>query len=129
METVEVERQQGPKPAGRMYVKGVFAGFRRAQRNQREHTALLKLDGVHNKEAAKWYVGKRALYVYKAHNKTKIAGKAPSRVRVIWGKVTRVHGNAGTVRAKFHHNLPPKAMGNRIRVVSCLDCVLFHAGV
>uniref|UniRef100_F1LH45 Large ribosomal subunit protein eL33 n=1 Tax=Ascaris suum TaxID=6253 RepID=F1LH45_ASCSU len=74
-----------------MYVKGVFAGFKRAQRNQREHTALIKLEGVHNKEAAQWwYVGKKALYVYKAHNKKKIPGKAPSRVRVIWGKISPV---------------------------------------
>uniref|UniRef100_A0A1I7VDV5 Large ribosomal subunit protein eL33 n=1 Tax=Loa loa TaxID=7209 RepID=A0A1I7VDV5_LOALO len=110
-------RQQGPKSAGRLYVKAVFAGYKRSQRNQHEHTSLLKLDGVYNKQGAQWYVGKRVLYVYKAHKKTKVRGKVPSRVRAIWGRITRVHGNTGTVRAKFCRNLPPQAMGKRVRVM------------
>ncbi|KAI1727868.1 ribosomal protein l35Ae domain-containing protein [Ditylenchus destructor] len=111
------ERRAGPKPAGRLYVKAVFTGYKRGQRNQHENTALLTLGGVYNKEDAKWYVGKRAVYVYKAHKKIARKGGEKTRVRTIWGRITRVHGNSGSVRAKFHHNLPPKAIGKRVRVM------------
>lgn len=64
-------RQYSPNP--RLYVKAVFTGYKRSQRNQHEHTALLKVDGVHNKNDAQWYVGKRVLYVYKAQRKMKVS--------------------------------------------------------
>ena len=40
------------------------------------------------KEDARWYIGKRCAYVYKAKNKTPVPGSdAKSQMRVIWGKV------------------------------------------
>ncbi|KAF8361554.1 rpl-33 [Pristionchus pacificus] len=112
-----VARKNDPALNGRLYVKAVFSGFTRGQRNQNETSSILKLDNVYNKNDAQWYVGKRVVYVYKAHNKKNVAGAAPSRVRCIWGRVTRSHGNTGAVRAKFHKNLPATALGQRIRVM------------
>ncbi|KAF2253666.1 ribosomal protein L35Ae [Trematosphaeria pertusa] len=101
-----------PEKSHRLYVKGKHISYQRGKRNTTPGTSLLKLEGVDNTEAANWYCGKRVAYVYRAHRSVR-----GSKIRVIWGKITRPHGNSGVVRAKFRSNLPPKSFGASVRVM------------
>merc|ERR1719293_188569 len=96
----------------RLYAKGVILGFKRSKSNVYPTCTLVKIEGVHTKEDARWYFGKKIAYVYKGKREIK-----NSKFRVMWGKVRRAHGNSGVVRTKWNKNIPPKAFGAPIRVM------------
>lgn len=97
-------------------------GYRRGKTTQHEGQAIVKVDGLKSRKDTSFYVGKRICYVYsgKAKKTTKPieeGAKPLSKTRCIWGKVIASHGNSGALRAKFKTNLPPKAIGGKLRVV------------
>ncbi|KAK4548527.1 60S ribosomal protein L33B [Oleoguttula mirabilis] len=96
----------------RLYVKGKHLSYQRGKRNTNPGTSLIKIEGVDDPKAASFYLGKRIAYVYRG--KREIRG---TKIRVVWGKVTRSHGNSGVVRAQFRHNLPPKSFGAMVRIM------------
>eukprot|EP00727_Mastigamoeba_balamuthi_P011598 m51a1_g7060 putative 60S ribosomal protein L33e (109) ;mRNA; f:170979-171435 len=98
----------------RLHVKAVIMGFQRAQRRQYPNQSILRLEGVNTAKDALFYMGKRVAYVYQGKKKNPKTG---SRTRVIWGRIARTHGNNGSVRAKFAHNLPPVAISRIARVM------------
>ncbi|CDR96441.1 60S ribosomal protein L35a, putative [Babesia bigemina] len=95
----------------RLYTRAIFMGYKRSRVNQDQKCSLLKLEGVKTRDETAFYVGKKVAYVYKSKNL-----KNGTRFRAIWGKIRRAHGNGGTVRASFRKNLPPCAMGSKVRV-------------
>ncbi len=96
----------------RLYVKGVFTGFKRGKTVQHEKTALLRIKGVNQRKDASYYFGKKVAYIWKGK-----AVRNNTKYRVSWGVVTSAHGNNGQVRARFVKNLTPRAMGAQVRVM------------
>jgi len=102
----------------RLYAKGAVVGFKAAKRNQNSNLSLIKIEGVNDTPSVDYYLGKRVAYVYKAEKSKKTAtGKKTTKERVIWGRVVKPHGNSGVAKARFRNNLPPKALGGRVRVM------------
>ncbi|PLN82328.1 60S ribosomal protein L35Ae [Aspergillus taichungensis] len=107
--------EQGHRRQGinaNLFSRGRHLSYQRSKRQVNPNTSLIKIDGVDNTDAANFYLGKKVAFVYRA--KREVRG---SNIRVIWGKVTRSHGNSGVVRAQFRHNLPPKSFGASVRVM------------
>ncbi|KAJ1327605.1 large subunit ribosomal protein L35Ae [Microdochium nivale] len=102
-----------PTEAGhRLYVKGRHLSYQRSKHVTNPKMSLVKIEGVDDINAANFYLGKRVAYVYKGQKE--IRG---TKVRVIWGKVTRPHGNSGVVRARFTNPLPSKSFGASVRIM------------
>ena len=73
----------------------------RGRRNTYNHTTLVSVNNVSDKESSDFYLGKKIAYVYRAK-----VEKAGSNYRCIWGKVMRRHGSNGVVRCKWARNIP-----------------------
>ncbi|KAF8820965.1 ribosomal protein RPL35A [Cardiosporidium cionae] len=95
----------------RLYCRAAILGYRRSKTNQYPSCSLLQIEGVKDREDTGFYLGKRVAYIYKAKRTMR-----ESKYRVVWGRISRPHGNSGVVRAKFAKNLPPHSFGGRARV-------------
>jgi len=97
----------------RLHVDGAILGYRRGYRNQYQNVSLIKIKGVDSTQDAEFYFGKKVAFITKAST----ADKYPNKFRVTWGKVCRAHGSHGVVRCRFSRNLPPQAIGGKVRVM------------
>ncbi|CAK7890781.1 60S ribosomal protein L33-A [[Candida] anglica] len=96
----------------RLYVKGKHLTYQRSKSVNNPNVSIVEIEGVSSTQDAKFYLGKRIAYVYRASKEVR-----GSKIRVIWGKVTRTHGNNGLVRANFKKNLPSKTFGASVRIM------------
>ena len=104
-------KRRTSEPA-KLYCSAVFTGFQRGKTSQNVNKALLKIENVRSKDEAKYYLGKRCVFIYKGEKV-----KNNTKFRTNWGKIVKTHGQAGGVRAKFNVNLPSSAMGSTVRVM------------
>ena len=104
--------RKAPGKQVRLWVRAKFLGFRRSKVQQNTKQSILRLEGVNDRTAAEYYLGKRVVYIYKTKS-----GHKDKRFRTIWGRIATQHGNTGAVLARFAHNLPAKAMGCTLRVM------------
>ncbi|OHT04591.1 ribosomal protein L35Ae [Tritrichomonas foetus] len=93
----------------KLWVPATFVSFRRNKRQINPNQALLKIDGVNSKDEAKFYVGKKVASI--------VAKKIDKDEWTNWGTITMEHGNSGVVRANFNRNLPPRMLGQQLRVM------------
>ncbi|KAI6712390.1 60S ribosomal protein L33 [Diplocarpon mali] len=96
----------GSEAGHRLYVKGRHISYARGKRNTTPGVSLIQIEGVSDTKGANFYLGKKVAFVYRASKEVR-----GSKIRVIWGTISRTHGNSGMVRAKFRNNLPPKSFG------------------
>merc|ERR1711928_235026 len=91
VKTKKVRSKSAKRPFARLYAKAIFTGYKRRLRNQHENTSLLQIEGCSTKEDAWFYVGKKCAFVYKGKRYQASAGNKAkkSKIRAIWGKVTR----------------------------------------
>ncbi|KAK4648388.1 LOW QUALITY PROTEIN: 60S ribosomal protein L33B [Podospora bellae-mahoneyi] len=110
--------------------RGRHLSYQRSRHAVHSKTSLIKIEGVDDTNAAKlrigfgdyrrtgvnnghsFYLGKKVAYVYRGQKEVR-----GTKIRVIWGKVTRPHGNSGVVRAKFQTPLPAKSFGASVRIM------------
>ena len=52
----------------RLYVRATFLGFRTGKSTQNENHALLRIEGVEDRTATRYYLGKRVCFVYRTPN-------------------------------------------------------------
>ena len=75
--------------------RGRHLSYQRGKRTTTPGTSLIKIEGVENTEGANFYLGKKVAFVYRAGKE--IRG---SKIRVIWGKITRPHGTCSKSRIR-----------------------------
>lgn len=103
-----------PNDASRVYQPAIVLGYQRCREQQNPNRALVEIIGCKTREDARFYLGKRVLYVTTGVDRK---NEDKTQRRTLVGKVVRTHGNSGIVRVKFERNITPNSFGKKCRVL------------
>jgi len=84
-------------------MEGQILHFRRGNRTQHSHQAILQVEGVKTNDKAKALIGKTVTW------------KSPAG-KELKGKITQVHGNIGKLRVHFETGIPGQAICAKVKV-------------
>ncbi|MCL4398975.1 50S ribosomal protein L35ae [Candidatus Parvarchaeota archaeon] len=76
-----------------------IVSFRRGRKTQRSNQAIIKIQDVADREAAKKFIGKKVSISFSKRPESRIVGV-----------ITRLHGDNGKVVARFRRGLPGQAL-------------------
>ena len=93
------------KSMSNLFVQGRFVAYKQGMRVTHNQTSILTINNVLDRDAAKYYLGKRVAVVY------------PKSQKVVYGKITKLHGNNGAVEAHFQRNLCAEFLGCKVQVM------------
>lgn len=111
--TKKTKKEKIKKPSFRLYEKGIILGYKRSQRTQHPNFALVTIRNVKTKKDAQFYVGKKVAYIYKGKSEK----PKKKKIRCIWGKINKTHGNSGVVRVRFTKPIPATSFGKKARIM------------
>ncbi|MFB0560837.1 MAG: 50S ribosomal protein L35ae [Candidatus Lokiarchaeia archaeon] len=83
--------------------KCIILNYVRGRRTQKNKYMLIKIQGVDSDKTAARFIGRSVIWQTEAGKKLK-------------GKITRVHGKNGVVKARFEKGLPGQAIGTEIKL-------------
>jgi large subunit ribosomal protein L35Ae len=83
--------------------KGLILNYVHGIRTQRNNYMLIKIQGIESDKEATKFIGKTVIWQTASGKKIK-------------GKITKVHGKKGVVRAHFKPGLPGHALGTEIKL-------------
>jgi len=85
-------------------MRALFVNYQGGQCTQQNKYALVKVEGVDDRNKAAIYIGR------------KIVWNSPNDNRLI-GKIVGIHGRKGTLKARFRKGLPGEALGTELIIL------------
>jgi large subunit ribosomal protein L35Ae len=84
---------------------GIISHFRGSFRRKKGNQLIVVVPGVDDREKAKSYIGKTAVWTSD--------GKAKTQIK---GKISSAHGNKGALRVVFERGLPGQSLGQEVKI-------------